>query len=881
MTTIVSEQLQHCGIPEGYKTWLGVIIGYARGEFNFSESKFAGRFRSVIRVLLARTCAGHITADLFILDEFQRFKMLLDSDTENEESLIAREIFKNREQTRVLLLSATPFKAVTHAEDDEDGGAHSEELDFLLSFLTHSDTETIISYESNRKEMQQQLLQLRDPEFKVGQLHRKNKIKIEQLLSGYLARTERVQISDNYEGLFRARTETCADDFSIKEIEVFKVLDQLGQAIQKASPHGHIGQLMEFYKASPWPLSFLSGYNFKKLLDKHKADKEVRRPFKKSDPAWLSWDAINSYQINIGNAPHAKTRSLIRELFKTPSEQMLWVPPTMPHYPLEGSFKEQESFTKTLLFSSWAMVPRALSGLISYEAERRVHKAGNKEKYDALGKHAPSLRFDDSSSLVSLTLIYPAVSLMNMTINLNVTNLTELLKERASYFKSQLEKLKQYEVGQQRGERWYALAPFLLDMASGFQETQKIWLNDQYTGLKKDKEALGLGRQIESLKSLLADSYLEELKLGTMPADLAEYLALLSIAGPGVVVGRSWAKMWPEEDLLDRMNAASVVAFASISMFNKPSSEYIINNRFPNEAEKYFKKVVRYCAEGDFQAVIDEYVHLLKDSGLTMTAHAGGDSATSKLATVFGMQTTWVNCQFRKDKKKTDENLEKANGKSRGRRNSLRCHYAVPLGNQKMSDDKGLQRIGHIRDAFNSPFRPFMLNSTSIGQEGLDFHWYCHNVVHWNIPSNPIDIEQREGRVNRYKSLVVRKRVVENYAQALNCETSSDCWQAVFDKAEAITKAAGRKSDLVPYWHIEKGSAQIERFVPLLPMSKDEIRINHALRVLALYRLAFGQPRQEDLLDNIIQRQFSPVEIEEIKRNLLINLTPLKTSSQS
>ena len=38
------------------------------------------------------------------------------------------------------------------------------------------------------------------------------------------------------------------------------------------------------------------------------------------------------------------------------------------------------------------------------------------------------------------------------------------------------------------------------------------------------------------------------------------------------------------------------------------------------------------------------------------------------------------------------------------------------------------------RAAFTSPFWPFVLGATYIGQEGLDFHWYCHAVVHWNLP---------------------------------------------------------------------------------------------------------------------------------------------------
>lgn len=47
----------------------------------------------------------------------------------------------------------------------------------------------------------------------------------------------------------------------------------------------------------------------------------------------------------------------------------------------------------------------------------------------------------------------------------------------------------------------------------------------------------------------------------------------------------------------------------------------------------------------------------------------------------------------------------------------------------------------------------------SRSEEGLDFHRYCHAVVHWNLPSNPIDLEQREGRVHRYKGHAVRKNV--------------------------------------------------------------------------------------------------------------------------
>jgi hypothetical protein len=269
---------------------------------------------------------------------------------------------------------------------------------------------------------------------------------------------------------------------------------------------------------------------------------------------------------------------------------------------------------------------------------------------------------------------------------------------------------------------------------------------------------------------------------------------------------------------------------------------------------------------------MDEYVHLLKDAGLSILRDRY--SATARLVEVLGFRTSNVACQFKEHKhKSSDDTL--ANADKTNNRHSLRCHYAVPLGNQKMADENSLQRVSNVRDAFNSPFRPFVLNSTSIGQEGLDFHWYCNQLVHWNLPSNPIDIEQREGRVNRYKSLVVRKRLAEGYQHELKFD-GSDPWLQLFNEADEQTKLRGRSSDLVPYWHLPEGKARIERFVPMMPLSKDNTKLEHALKVLALYRLAFGQPRQEELLENLLKRDFTEEEIAFITKQLVINLSPMK-----
>jgi hypothetical protein len=67
----------------------------------------------------------------------------------------------------------------------------------------------------------------------------------------------------------------------------------------------------------------------------------------------------------------------------------------------------------------------------------------------------------------------------------------------------------------------------------------------------------------------------------------------------------------------------------------------------------------------------------------------------------------------------------------------------------------------------------------------------------------------------------------------------------MFDAARAETDI---NTDLIPYW-IYEGPVKVERRVPMLPFSREGRRLEWLKRSLTVYRLAFGQPRQEDLLD--------------------------------
>ena len=187
---------------------------------------------------------------------------------------------------------------------------------------------------------------------------------------------------------------------------------------------------------------------------------------------------------------------------------------------------------------------------------------------------------------------------------------------------------------------------------------------------------------------------------------------------------------------------------------------------------------------------------------------------------------------------------------------NIRSRFALRFGDLQGERGESVQRADIVRKALNSPFRPFILASTSIGQEGLDFHTYCHAVYHWNLPHNPVDLEQREGRVHRYKGHTVRKNVAEVYGLD-RIQTDSmdglDPWKVLFQRAR--DDRTQDSNDLIPYCIFEQGRARMERRVPLLPFSREVDQLRRLLGSLAVYRLAFGQPRQEDLVEYLRRRR--------------------------
>lgn len=244
-------------------------------------------------------------------------------------------------------------------------------------------------------------------------------------------------------------------------------------------------------------------------------------------------------------------------------------------------------------------------------------------------------------------------------------------------------------------------------------------------------------------------------------------------------------------------------------LFNQPESQALLRG---NSDGVYWESVLNHCVDYDLQSVMDEYVHVL------LEAEGQTDAGPSDAVTVIS--------------KAIDEALSLKPTRIEIKRYPARrgrIHTPKPFGMRgrfatrlvaKGQKDAADQRRDTIRTAFNSPFKPFVLASTSIGQEGLDFHLYCHRLVHWNLPANPVDLEQREGRIHRYKNLAIRQNIAERFSQPRTMVgADQDVWKQVFNVAQ---EGAARGGGLEPFWLLE-GETCIERYALSLPYSCETI----------------------------------------------------------
>ncbi len=115
------------------------------------------RYRMIgeLRRRLADVCIDALEPDLVILDEFQRFKDLLNGQDEAAE--LAQQLFRHPE-VRVLLLSATPYRMLSLDHENEDD--HYEDFLKTLGFLFDNDDQKIAEIKNEFRRFRQAVYQI-------------------------------------------------------------------------------------------------------------------------------------------------------------------------------------------------------------------------------------------------------------------------------------------------------------------------------------------------------------------------------------------------------------------------------------------------------------------------------------------------------------------------------------------------------------------------------------------------------------------------------------------------------------------------------------------------------------------------------------------------
>jgi hypothetical protein len=857
---------------------------------------------SVLRLLLTEICLDFIDADLYILDEFQRFNDLIDTEGKSlneltEAAAIAKKIFA-KDGSKVLMLSATPFKQYSTRAEEDNNEEHYREFVMVLRFLLE-DEELVQRFQSNRKLFFELL---RRPEMIAFDDSKKlenqliSKIELEELYRKVMSRTERLIVSDDKNTLVKDKFSVDRNKNSLKlqpqDLVDFIKADQLIRALSEANDK-KVSSILGYVLSSPYPFSFLDRYKVKEILKNHKKNPIVSRAIRESKDGWLDWDKILNYK-EIKNVPNGKLRFLMEDTFQNDLCKRLWLNPSLTYYRPEGAFESSVNDSKTLLFSKWVMVPKMVASILSYETERlTIGDKGSYRSNEEPRVYSPPKKFGKtkreprrptkilamkmkdgkSATMSAFTILYPSLTFA-LDQELNPANYLEQnlsLKEIKAKMRERIQQLidnanlEQFTSSNPDSRKWYWAAPVLLDKIIHKEETE---LSIQSVGEKTSKfinssigddeddteefESATTGKHFEELKELFNRS--EEADLGAMPHDLAEVLTEIVLGSPAVSFLRTLHHYFTDEHVKIKFVYSLDTAMEFYRLFDKPESIATLSLTCPGD-QYYWRQVLYYCASGNIQSMLDEYGHLIIGDAKTM------EQFVHRIATTINFNTSSVK-------------VDSARSFLRNEELRMRCHFAVDFGNQDMDDEKGRKRIANVLDNFNSPFRPFVLASTSIGQEGLDFHYYCRKIVHWNLPSNPIDFEQREGRINRYKGLVIRQNIVKKYRSNLTSDIK-DYWVKLFSIArEREGEGARNKPQLVPYWHVESDDIHIERIAPILPYSKEVNQLKHLIASLTLYRLTFGQPRQEELVESMF-KHLNQDQIDFIREKFMFDLSPI------
>lgn len=813
-------------LEDGLAAWL-----LRRGN---DAAEFALRARAALALAALRDPSCR--PDLLILDEFHRYADLIIPSREPPKDELGAErhrvhqllvntlIGDGEDAPALLLLSATPYRLQRLDRGKIPGGRYGQFAQ-LVRFL-HGRVGAAQAAEIDAAiSAHQTALARRDDVAAALAAVTDAKHALETLLRPVIARTERATAIPGE--LFERRA--LPAQIESRDLVTFR---HLARAVDRKAK-GMRSWVQPLWSSVPYPAEMLFNYQICKALGRD------------LPPVTMASEK--------GNPAHPRLRALVDKkgdpaaTLSCDALSLPWLAPTQPWWVLGGGWGELAKVdrlrSKALLFSRYRGTPAAVSAWLSAEVDRRASRQQAKGKFTAQAYLRPDAKAP--WPLIALFLPWPTLS--------------EALEPRRG------SDLSISEVKRQARRD-------LREWLNG----QKILITPGQTSARKPWQ---LAFDLESLlgNPALITGALRQLGTLVEPnawrrADVPrqvtpEEVVLLSdwlLSAPGAIIARTLRRHDPGS-LTDSDTLPSVFRFSWRQLRQYLGQRYfagpILGASRRRRRGGYPEALRRAIIEGGFEATLDEHVAVMMligdDPPLKVLEH----SIIGRPGLV---------------QRRTTRRVLRA-----------RVHAAAPyLGadrrvtssrntGRKAADRKGERleklRSDTLRTGFNSPFWPHVLTTTSIGQEGLDFHVWCDRVIHWDLPRDSVDFEQREGRISRYASLGVRRALAEAHGGRALAP-----WESPFGAIFKAAHAAEREGLGLERWWSPTSHKPVSVTLSL-PFSLAGLRLSRLRDDLMHYRLALGQPEPQLFEEMVKHFRLSQGRA----RELALNISPAVPTRQA
>lgn len=798
---------------------------------------------------LAAAALGELEPGLIIFDEFQRFRDLMTNANVALDPAEARirDILTAKDNGRLLLLSATPYEALRPVANivkvsqvsnatkrrstDSKPQVPSDDSDFfrLLEFLLGNQSS---AHRSRTMRAIREAFNTREAEVRRGTPDSdaaKDALNVlVAKLSRIMCRTERPVTPDaELVGKPPLIPLTASDVRSFRAFSTWVPRDK----------HAH-------WAVPLWTSVPLAAQT---LGNRYMCWKTAPM---KLPPAELTSKSLHSWRQPEWVNP--KLRGLLEAL---PPERLMapWVRPTVAWWPLGGVWSGGGDGalidSKALVFSRFAAVPGALSAAVSYSVEAHVYNRKSSRTKPKYGAGAKATFKSGGTSKGMFRLFFASEFLARLDPLKNGLPKTVKAARQALVLQIKTALRKRgtaYNPSSKR--KAVPIEAWLIHLAADpIGAARSAWV-DAVAAAEGDKSTPIV---VEKTFARLA---------GTMPKDRfneitrteLDALVDLSLSSPAVVLARAVMRHWRDKDgdlNWDKSISAEDGKRANTRRQTTPRTllqclairglrHYLDRPWFAATLQRSKRFHADFAAalhdavvEGNLESVLDEHFWFVSTTN-SQSWPERLQELQSALALPNGRTALHEITKAPRNKKR------------------VRCHVALPLHQAKDDDnDKNVPRPDVVRHAFNTPFWPMVLTTTSVGQEGLDFHPWCKTVAHWDPAPGPVELEQREGRVNRYAGLAIRRALSSEFDTDAMGTACCSPWMALAIQAEARAEFTDTSGGMAPWWCTPGGKA-MQLYLHCAGSRESAVRVRLERR-RAVYRMVLGASEPHWLIDEL------------------------------